>query len=608
VRLREKLKVYFPIGERTMKNAKWFATPLTLAGALLFASTCFGQITPQIVAVGSSGAFGTAAVAAVVADPITGSAAPCGTNFWTGNTNVASGLDDREAGIPAEPGKIWIAWNGNGTTTTTIICAYLTVDSVVGQRLFFSQHQSPITGGQVNGVLQLSSSAVGAAGAGLVSYVTDNATLTSFVQESVNGQQFNVAFTDIRPEDAQYFNVRAQCSPADAEAQCLGYGPFPVGTAVQSAYSINTGTGLQNSAQVIQYNINGDDPISEYPIPAFTTYPIGAQAVVHFYNATDTSAGGFGTLLPTNVNSHVLAVTYAGFLGLTTDISGTQGVTGKPLHVILREPTSGTMNTVEWQIFRAKGVDLSQEWNVRYGTNANCTTFTASPNPATYATPVTSGPCTNPLYLPGPSGSFRARAVGSGEEVSATNSANNPNSIGYAFWSFANYGGKTNLRYLKLDDVDPLSVATFTGVFPTCTGTANGSPSLTCEAVPLTNIQQGGYRNWNILRATVYNSYTAPATGPSITSFIESAQDSAEKTVFDLVPVVYCANAGCSSKVNNLPVFKSHYVLPSQGISAADGTHGEAEGGGDVLGAIFTVQADIDYFNATGTEFTEYLQ
>jgi hypothetical protein len=591
-----------------MKNLKLFATPLTLAGALLFASTCFGQITPQLVAVGSSGAFGAAGVAAVTPDPITGSAAPCGTNFWTGNTNVAAGLDDRSTGIPAEPGKVWVAWNGNGTTgSTTIICAYLSVDSVVGQRLFFAQHQSTTTGGQVNGILQLSSSAVGAAGGNLISYVTDNATLTSFVQQSLNGQQFNVAFTDIRPEDAQYFNIRAQCSPADSGSQCLGYGPFPVGTAVQSAYSINTATGLQNSAQVVQYNINGDDPISQYPIPPFTTLQVGAQAAVHFINYTDSGTGGFASLAPTNVNSHVLALVYSGLLGSTVDVSGTKGVTGKPLHVILREPSSGTMNTVEWQINRAKGVDLSQENGIQYGTRANCTTFTSSPNPATYATPTTSGACTNPLYLPGPSGSFRARAIGTGEAISAVNSANNPNSIGYAFWSFANFGGKANLRYLKIDGVDPLSLASFSGAFPTCSGSANNG-GLTCTAVPFTDIKVGNYRNWNVLRATIYNTYQAPSVGPSVQAFIQSAQDSAEKTVFDFLPTTYCANASCSSTIDNLPVFKSHYVLPNQGINAANGNNGEAESGGDVLGAIFTDQADKDYFNSTGAELVEYLQ
>jgi ABC-type phosphate transport system substrate-binding protein len=590
-----------------MKNLKMFAAPLTMAGALLFASTCFGQIAPQIVAVGSSGAWGTAAVAAVTADPITGSAAPCGTNFWTGNTNVASGLDGRSTGIPAEPGKIWVAWNGNGTSgSTTIICAYLSVDSVVGQRLFFSQHQSPTTGGQVNGVLQLSSSAVGATGGNLVSYVSDNATPTSFIQQSLNGAQFNVAFTDIRPEDAQYFNVRAQCSPADANSQCLGYGPFPVGTAIQSAYSINTATGLQNSAQVVQYNINGDDPISQYPIPNFTTLNVAAQAAVHIINITDTSTGGFGSLLPTNVNSHVLALIYSGLLGSTVDLSGTLGVTGKGIHVMLREPTSGTMNTVEWQINRAKGVDLSQENGIQYGTTANCSSFTSSPNPATYATPTTSGPCTNPLYFPGPSGSFRARTIGSGEEVNAVNSANNPNAIGYAFWSYANYGGKANLRYLKVDGVDPLSLPSFTGVFPTCTGAANLG-TLSCTAVPFTDLQKGSYRNWNVLRATYYNTYVAPTTGPSISAFVQSLQDSAHVSVNDLLPVVYCANSACSSKVNNLPVFKSHYVLPNQGISAANGNVG-AESGGDVLGAIFTNQSDIDYINTTGSQLIEFLQ
>jgi hypothetical protein len=591
-----------------MKKLKMLAAPLTLAGALLCATSSYGQITPQIVAVGSSGAWGTAAVAAVIADPITGAAAPCGTNFWTGNTNVASGLDGRSNGIPSEPGKIWVAWNGNGTAgSTTVICAYLSVDSVVGQRLFFSQHQSTTTGGQVNGILQLSSSAIGATGGGLVSYVSDNATPTAFIQQSLNGQQFNVAFTDIRPEDAQYFNIRAQCSPADSASQCLGYGPFPVGTAVQSSYSINTATGLQNSAQVVQYNIQGDDPISQYPIPNFNTVSIAAQAVVHFYNITDATSGGLGSLLPTNVNSHVLALVYSGLLGSTVDVSGTQGVTGKGLHVILREPTSGTMNTVEWQINRAKGVDLSQENGVQYGTKANCTTFTASPATATYATPTTSGPCTNPLYLPGPSGSFRARAIGTGESVNAVNSGNNPNAIGYAFWSYANFGGKTNVHYLKLDGIDPLSLASFTGAFPACSGTANAG-SLSCTAVPFTDLQKGNYRNWNILRATYNSSYIAPSTGPSISSFIQSLQDSAQAKVNDLLPIVYCANAACTSKTNNLPVFKSHYVLPNQTINPANGTHGEAEGGGDVLGAIFTVQADVDYFNTTGTELVEYLQ
>jgi hypothetical protein len=590
-----------------MKKLKLFATPLALAASLFCAATSFGQnpITPQIVAVGSSGIFAAAGIAAVSSDPITGASAPCGTNFWTGNTNVAAGVDGRSAGIPTEPGKIWIAWDNS--TQPTIICAFLTVDSVVGQRLFFSQHQSPVTGGQVNGTLQLSSAAAGSAGGNLIPYITDTTSLPAVVQQSVNGQQFNIAFTDIRPEDAQYFNIRAQCSPADSNAQCLGYGPFPVGTAVQSSYSINTATGGQNSAQVVQYNINGEDPISDYYIPAFKTVAIGAEAVIHFVNTTDTSAGGFGSLNPTNVNSHVLAIVYSGFLGLTTDITGTTSVTGKPLHIMLREPTSGTMNTFEWQIARAKGVDLSQEFGIQYGTRANCTSFTASPNPATYATPVTSGSCTNPLYLLGPDGSFRARVIGTGEAISAVNSSNNPNSIGYAFWSFSNFKGKTGMKYLELDGIDPLGLATYTGAFPSCTGTANAG-GLTCAAVPFTGLAQGNYRNFNILRATYYSNYTAPATGPSLTKFIQIAQDQAAKTIFDFLPVTYCANSSCSSLVNNLSIFKSHYVLPNQGISAADGTNGEAESGGDVLGSVFTIQSDIDYYNTSGSELTEFLQ
>lgn len=634
-------------------KGKLFRAPLGLLAALLLASVCYGQaITPTVVAVGSSGIFNTMAVAAVTPDPITGAAAPCGTHVWTqaGGTTTVAGIDGRSTSIPAEPGKIWVAWDNS--TSPTVVCAFLTVDSIVGDRLFLGQHQSAVNGGETNGTLLLNPGSAGGScqvpllqddGANCSSnpIVAGNA-LPTAIQQSLNGAAFNVAFSDIRAEDAVFANGRAQCTPANSALTCLGYGPTPIGTPFESSYT--TTSGAATTAQVIAYQISGfTDPISEYVVPHTVTTNVGAEPVTFFVNISDTKdPGGFGNLYASggNTQSHTLALVFSGLLGLTTDVSGSTSVTGQPMRVLLREATSGTYNTFEWQIPRAKGTDFGQESGLAFnlGAKGDCSNLTTQSASASgysssgvgawnltgansYDLPasVNEG-CVDPLYVAGPNGSSRTRGIGTGEVVKAgnTNDPNVPNAIGYGFWSFSNFSGKTNLKYLTVDGVDPLGpTGGYTGVYPTCSGFAN-TGTLSCAALSFANIKNGGYRNWNIMRAITYCS---PSTTPScsgsslpvdflspnaVATLIKAAQDQAEVNVADIVPYQFCGNNTCSTETLNLPVFRSHYFV--SGSNEANGTHGETEAGGDMLGAIFNVQSDVDYFNNTGTEIFEFLQ
>src|SRR5215470_6290746 len=121
-----------------MSRCKICSASLVLALALLCVPASNAQSIP-VVAVGSSALFPSAAIAAVNGDPVRGVSTPlCGSRFWTGS---ASAIDARATlttpNIPNEGGTLWVAWDND--TTPTIICTYLSVDSIVGQRLFFGQ-------------------------------------------------------------------------------------------------------------------------------------------------------------------------------------------------------------------------------------------------------------------------------------------------------------------------------------------------------------------------------------------------------------------------------------------------------------------------------------
>jgi hypothetical protein len=151
-----------------MRKCKFLFAFLLLCLALLSASAGYGQTV--LNAVGSSGVFATSGLAAVTSDPITGAPPLCGTNFWSGgsgsSTSLAYALDSRNAGIPHEPGTLWVAWDSD--TAPTRVCTYLSVDSVVGSRLFLSQN------GSGNATLNILAAAQYTIGSNKVSFAQDN--------------------------------------------------------------------------------------------------------------------------------------------------------------------------------------------------------------------------------------------------------------------------------------------------------------------------------------------------------------------------------------------------------------------------------------------------
>ncbi len=609
---------------------KLLVAPFLLAASLFMAGNSYAQ-APQIIAGGSSGAFTSIVAAMVLPDATLGYTSPiCGSNVWTySSASLVYAVDPRSGSIPTEPGSIAVVWD-NSTSPNTV-CVYMSIDSIVGLRLFYAQSGSGGSSG--NGYIHLdpsvsgSGSVAGLAGQNKVGYITDTVNntcgpsgtspcgLPPAVYALVNGAHFNSIFSDIRPDDGEYAYGRAACAPAD-EQGCFGYGPLGgIGTAILSAFNTN------NVANVIAFNVSGGvDQISGLTVPATKTINVGAYPMMFFYNDLDTTAGkGLGALLPTNALSHVIEGFLSGTLGLNQDLVGTAVGTPAAVDVVFREPVSGTYNTTEFQIVhdRDGNSSFSQETGftpTSYGTN--CYTIPSSP---TYVDPgaATSTNCSNPARVPGLY-NHRMRGVTGGEVIAAVNGApasGNQNRLGYAFWSLGSFAPSKagNTRYLAIDGVDPLYASVGSGTWPSCTGAFN-TGGLTCSNPPnFTNVKNGNYRVWNIIRGIRYASYTPPTSGPSVDTLIAAAQDQAySAAAADFVPYQRCTagtTSGCTTFAPVLTVFRSHYALPSTVGIASNGIGSEpAENGGDMAGTIFNTINESDAYNIAGSTFITWIQ
>jgi ABC-type phosphate transport system substrate-binding protein len=492
----------------------------------------------------------------------------CGSNIWT-NKTLAYGFDSRSSLISNATGNIWVAWD-NSTAPTTI-CSYLSVDSVVGNRLFFATPRGEIV---------IGSAATTTPGADLIPTLIDNTTgLPSAVLTALDNQPFNVAFSDIRPEDAMFATTRALTplgagTSGNTSVKGLGYGPGPIGANIGSAFS-------SSYAQVVDYAMSGKDPITGDAIPAYSTINVGAEVGLVVVNVSDTSAGGLGNPEFTNINRFVLARVLAGKSTRTRDLVPGTGVPIVPLNVVLREPISGTMNTFEYCITNSKEIGISQE----LGVNPAIT-------PATCPFP----PCPaqgNPLDSFSADGAWRKRAIGTGQMVQEVGS--NVDTLGYTFFSFGNVNplatgkyanasiGNTGYgKYIMVDGVDPLYASYNGGTLPTCSAPCTNE-------VTFPNLLNGTYPIWTIMR--VITSATVP---PGVSSLVTAAQTQVA-TIPDFVPI------------GALQVFRSHYT--QSGITGMNGHLPKTvEAGGDVGGAVLTIQTDLDNITDNGKELTTLKQ
>jgi len=241
------------------------AIVVAFAAMLLFSLSSFAKVTVNFNVAGSSAMFNTFALSGY-------GSATCGGNIWT-YKNGAQGVDLRGGGAPTQTGNVWIEWDNS--SAPTVVCAYLSVDSVVGNQLYFAQPTSTLN------ILE----PAGTAGMDLVPTLTDTAGgLPQAVINALESQAFNAAMTDIRPEDALFATNRALGTLNTVNYNGLGYGPGPVGTAILSTFSTK-------SATPVGFALTGSDPISGKKAKSWTTVSVGATPVVIFVNTTQTSGG-----------------------------------------------------------------------------------------------------------------------------------------------------------------------------------------------------------------------------------------------------------------------------------------------------------------------------
>ncbi len=487
---------------------------------------------------------------------------------------------------------------------------------------------------------------------------------------------FNTAHTDVRPEDALFATTRALSSYNTTnnltglgynQAKCgaTGTGVATVGCPLFDAFG-------QNSVFfVLNFALSGADPYTgATPVPPYSTVSLGASPVVVFVNNADSASSlGFGvkqtngSYLYQNINSKVLSHIFDGTDSCTGDVlaggtvpptfGGSVAGSGQPIQVNLRELLSGTYNTFEftgvrtftgtnftlppqviigqnkigtanWISDEASGQELDVRNNLPLGPATNFNTGAGCPG-SSAAAPNGTAQCGDPLWVQtskcnGSTPGFKARTIGTGEEVKATlgtitTGGALPDKIGYSFWGYSNFkpgasgcasstSGNVTCsnfvgHYLTVNAVDPLfsspggSVAgeNVTGAyqFPQCGGIQGSAATFQCAQIPFTHLYDGSYPLWTVLRLVTFETSAATATlgGQVVPEGVinvvgfaqsEAAPGSAQQ-LSDFVPFLskvtglpYKQGGAFPTGSLNLGVFRSHYL--QSGISPNNGHKG----------------------------------
>jgi len=504
---------------------------------------------------------------------------------WTqGAVSNIVARDNRTTPPTDEQGNIFVVWNpGTGSCAAPAgnfnVYSYMSLDSMVADRCFFEVDSSGTPG-----CVQVMTIPPNTLGANLLSSGDTAGGIPPSVISTLSGRHFFVAGTDIRPEDAKFAMMRA-FAPCNAymsrqyfndglfDQFGLGYGTAGtnVGTAIQgvSAY----GGGQSN---VVNFNITGNDPISNQPVAQFEVTPIGAQPIMI---AVSPTTDGYVSQLR-DVTANTLSQILQGNLARTNDMvyqNSFPQTEGEPLNVFLREPLSGTYNVMEYSIPNGTQFHGSQE-------AGNCSS--------------SGGPSTNPLYLPtfpgtfGSGAPYRARVIG-GDKMTTFLQQACPGGpwLGYFFWNAGSVNGLTNVKYLTVNGIDPLfdqnaSGYSYTGILPS--SGAIGDPGL--ANVTFAGLNSGNYPIWSALRLI------SPPGDAGVAAMITALHgfDSAQH---DYIPA------------SQMTIWHSHFqilgvgtigaangaTLGAQTICAPPNTTAVGETGGDAGGSNMLIQNNVNF-------------
>ena len=590
-----------------MRGTRLLLAALCLAAIFGMASTANAQL--KFLGVGSSAIFNSVGVAAFN-DLCIPSGGAAGCHHYTikgscGGVNCAQIVDSRGSGnIAPEGGNLIVVWND--AVSPAQIWAYLSVDTVVGNRAYFAVPRTQLQLNNLTAGQNLINANLFDDGAG--NPVSDTAALPAAIVSAVQ-TAFTAAGSDIRAEDAKFATNRALTAYAAATLNGLGYNQATANCTPNATFPTLIGCSILSDiaggaqAHPVQYNIKGKDPFNTtLSVPAYTQINIGAFPIVVYFNGTN--AAGLGALdgashpLFKNINHFTLASLVNGSIGRAGDLDVGLAGNSTALTTWLREPLSGTMNTFEFSVPR------TIFYQTKFKTISSQETGVDMANPNT-----------NPVHLTGPGGSLRRRGIGNGEVTNAVSGVggvlNTADSVAYGFFSYGNVSKFTpasKIYYATLDGVDPVFALYGTNVFQGVTYTPGQLPQ--CNApcpVPngtsFPNLRNGSYKVWTIVRIIT------DKTGANLTNaqaLVTAIQADVNGKVPDFVPYVCTSGAPKCTGEPGLQVFRSHYAIPAIAAAPHNGNTPTAEAGGDIDGAAFTKQADTDYFADTGKELVNY--
>jgi len=500
---------------------------------------------------------------------------------WSENTSTVTAKDTSVSPAATDTGNAWVAWTtGTGGScaapaSDSKIYAYLQTDSVVGNRCLFNSSTCKITYPNTD-----------PASAGLILGTSSEVNLPTAVANLLNAATVNFAGSDIRPEDAEFAITRATTA---------------CNTAIVTG-SQYRGLGYSNGNQIGSYNYNQAGTGSYFNVVKFTLPSsfsvtiVGATPIVVAANGTGISAG--------NISAQTLADLLDGTYSYTGQVSSSPAPTGSALWVYLREPLSGTYNTMEYNIPNTTTAKTSQDVGVNQpSAQVNCSGtvpkgLVAGSSPAAYD-----------LNISTTSGGARQRQIGTGAELKAIVTNANSNSLGYGFWSVANFAGFTaaaapHAKYLEIGGVDPLlkSGVAYTGTIP-----VSGTTEL--SDVDLHTTADGTYPIWSLLRLVTVTSAATTAAENLASATDDFVSFGSTNSRPDFVTPV------------NMNVVRSHFTPPGIGFTATlingdsqlnDGLSACSnlpESGGDVGGVILSIYSpnpfnghedDNDWCSTTG--------